>query len=186
LHLGFGLRSSNSHEGFRSASVPEFKNSPLFVDTGNFDANGSLTYSLETYWRKGPFWLGGEYVLTDMDAPAVGNPDFSGFHVTASWILTGEMRGYNHKSGVFNPIRVAKSVDQGGVGAWEIAARWSEVDLTDQLATGGEMKIFSLGLNWFLTQEFNVGLNYRYINLDRFGVKGRASGINTRITVFLL
>lgn len=185
LHLGFGLRYSNNHEGFRTATEPEFNNSPVFVDTGFFSTESSLTYNLETYWRKGPFWLGGEYVLSDIDAPAVGNPNFSGFHVTASWILTGEMRGYNYKSGTFKPIQVSKSVYQGGVGAWEISARWSEVDLTDQLVTGGEMQIFSLGLNWYLSQIFNVGLNYRYINLDRFGVEGRASGINTRITLFL-
>ena len=185
LHLGLGLRYSNTKQGMRAATEPEFNNSPVFVDTGFFDADSTMAYNLETSWRKGPFWLAGEYVLSDIDAPAVGNPDFTGFHVTASWILTGEMRGYNRKSGVFRPIEVAKSVYQGGVGAWEVSARWSEIDLTDGLVTGGEMKVFSLGLNWFLSQEFNVSLNYRFITLDRFGVKGESSGINTRIVLFL-
>jgi phosphate-selective porin OprO/OprP len=185
LHLGFGLRYSNSKQGMRAATKPEFNNSPVFVDTGFFDANSTMAYNLEASWRKGPFWLASEYVLSDVDAPAAGNPNFTGYHVTASWILTGEMRKYHRKGGVFRPIQVAKSVYQGGVGAWEISARWSEIDLTDALVTGGEMQVLSLGVNWFLSQIFNVSLNYRFVTLDRFGVEGESSGINTRIVLFL-
>jgi hypothetical protein len=43
-----------------------------------------MTYSLEAYWRNGPYWLGFEYVGTDVNAPQSGNPFFSGYHVTGS------------------------------------------------------------------------------------------------------
>jgi len=180
-----GLRYSDAEEGLLYVTEPEFNQSPDFVDTGIFDATSSLTYNFEASWRKGPFWLLGEYVLNDIDAPALGNPDLTGYYLTGSWALTGEMRGYNRKSGIFNPLPVAKSVCQGGWGAWEVAARWSDLDLTDGGVDGGDMQILSLGLNWWLSPIFNVNLNYRWITLDRFGVEGDSSGFNGRIVLML-
>jgi phosphate-selective porin OprO/OprP len=187
LHLGFGLRYTDAKEGLFYATEPEFNKSPDFVSTGTdvFDADNSLTYNLEASWRKGPFWLLGEYVLNDVDAPELGSPDFTGYFVTGSWALTGEMRGYNRKSGIFNPLPVAKSVYQGGWGAWEVAARWSDIDLTDGLVDGGEMQILSLGLNWWLSPFFNVSSNYRNISLDRFGIKGQSDGFLIRVVLLL-
>jgi hypothetical protein len=43
-----------------------------------------MTYSLEAYWRNGPYWLRFQYVRTDVNAPQSGNPFFSGYHVTGS------------------------------------------------------------------------------------------------------
>jgi phosphate-selective porin OprO/OprP len=185
VHLGFGMRHTNAKEGLRGLTEPEFNQSPNFVDTGLFEADSSLIYNLEASWRRGPFWVHGEYVLNDVDAPDVEDPDFSGYHVTASWALTGEMRDYNRKSGIFNALPIARSVYQGGRGAWEIAARWSEIDLTDGLIEGGEMEILSLGLNWWLSPIFNVNLNYRWITLDRKGVEGDSHGLNGRVTLLL-
>ena len=185
VHLGFGLRYSDAEEGFRSATEPEFNQSPIFVDTEEQLANSVLTYNLEASWRKGPFWVHGEYVFNDIDAPNIGNPDFTGYHLTGSWALTGEMRGYNRKSGIFNPLPVARSVYDGGWGTWEVVARVSDIDLTEGLIEGGEMQIYSLGLNWWLSPIFNVNLNYRWITLDRFGVEGDSSGFNTRIVLML-
>ncbi len=185
VHLGFGLRYSDAEEGFRSATEPEFNQSPIFVDTEDQVANSVLTYNLEASWRKGPFWVHGEYLFNDVDAPNIGNPDFTGYNLTGSWALTGEMRGYNRKSGIFNPLPVARSVYDGGWGTWEVTARLSDIDLTEGLIEGGEMQIYSLGLNWWLSPIFNVNLNYRWITLDHLGVTGDSRGFNTRIVLML-
>ena len=191
IHLGLGIRYSNAKEGIRYATEPEFNQSPIFVDTdtgmgnGTFAADSSLTYSLEASWRRGPIWILGEYVLNDVDAPNLDNPDFSGYYLTGSWALTGEMRRYNRNSGIFSPLPIARSVNDGGWGAWEVAARWSEIDLTDGSIDGGEMEIFSLGLNWWLSPIFSVNLNYRWITLDRFGLSGDSNGFNSRIVLML-
>ena len=95
------------------------------------------------------------------------------------------MRTYNHKSGTFGPLPVARTVYQGGWGGWEVGARWSDIDLTDGRVKGGDMQIASLGLNWWLTPFFMVSFNYRYIMLDRFGVDGNSSGFNSRILLML-
>ena len=54
-----------------------------------------------------------------------GGPEFSGYHVTASWALSGEMRSYNKRAGIFGQLPVSKSVYEGGWGAWEAAIRVS-------------------------------------------------------------
>ncbi len=189
IHLGFGMRYTDAKEGLRYQTEPEFNKAPIYVDTSvdgtPFAANSAMLYNLEASWRKGPYWLAAEYVSNDVDAPALGDPDFSGYHITGSWILSGEMREYRKKTGIFGPVPVAKSVNQGGWGAWEASFRWSSLDLTDGLIDGGEMDILSLGLNWWLTPVFTFNMNYRYITLDRFGVKGNSSGIMTRILLLM-
>lgn len=189
VHLGFGMRYTDAKQGLRYQTEPEFNKAPIYVDTSvddtPFAANSAMLYNLEASWRKGPYWLHAEYVSNDIDAPALGNPNFSGYHVTASWILSGEMREYRKRTGIFGPVPIAKSVNQGGWGAWEVGIRWSDVDLADGLIDGGEMSILSLGLNWWLTPVFNFNLNYRYITLDRFGVVGNSSGIMTRVLLVL-
>ena len=95
------------------------------------------------------------------------------------------MRPYNKKSGTFGGVPISKSVYQGGKGAWELSARWSSIDLSDGLVEGGEMDIASLGVSWWLTPIFSVGMDYRYIWNTRLGVEGTSSGLNTRVLLLL-
>ena len=186
VHLGFGARYSNGKEGLRYRSEPEFAEAPLYVDTGNpFPADSSMQYVFETSWRRGPYWLAGEWIRTDANAPASGDPTLTGYSLTGSWALTGETRPYNRDNGLMRPLPVAKSVYQGGWGAWELSMRYSDIDLTDGLIAGGDMEVLSLGVNWWLSPIFNANLNYRHVWLDRFGVRGTSSGLNARIMIAL-
>jgi phosphate-selective porin OprO/OprP len=185
LHVGGGLRYSNAKQGAHYLTEPEFNNSPTFVDTDFIDADDINQLNLEASWRRGPYWLHAEYVGTDLDSAASDDPGFTGYHVTGSWILTGEMRDYRYKSGIFGPVPVARSVYQGGWGAWELGARYSSLDLTDGLVDGGEMDIFSLGINWWLTPVFNVNLNYRFITNDKDGFSGETQGVMGRVLLML-
>jgi phosphate-selective porin OprO/OprP len=144
-----------------------------------------MTYNLETYWRNGPYMLGFEYIGTDVDSPQSGNPYLSGYHITGSWALTGEMRAYRKRGGTFDPLPVARPVNQGGWGAVELALRYSNTDLNDGMLEGGEMDIYSLGVNWWFTRSTHLSANYRYITLDRLGTQGDSSGLNVRIQLLL-
>ena len=191
LHLGLGYRYSNAKEGFRYRTEPEFNQAPLYVDTGFGTETGMLpadnlqTWTGELSWRRGPYWLAAEYTRTDVDNPALGNPTFDGYWLGASWILTGEMRAYNRKSGTFGGVPVSRGVYQNGKGAWELTARWSTVDLEDGLVRGGEMDIASLGLTWWATPFFGLNANYRYIWNQLDGEEGTSSGLNTRLVLLL-
>lgn len=192
IHLGFGYRYSNAEEAMRFASEPEFNHSATYIDTGLFDAEKVRTYNYEASWRSGPYWLAGEFVLTDIDAPSLNDPSLSGYHISAAWALTGEMRAYNKKSGTFSPLPVARSVEQNGWGAWELTSRWSVFDGNSNGISAGKTEILSLGLYWWLTEKFNVSINYRHINLDRCSfisndcdLQGSSSGLNTRVLLLL-
>jgi phosphate-selective porin OprO/OprP len=191
LHLGAGYRYSDAKRGFRFSTEPEFNQATLFVDTGFETETGVLpadnfqTWNAELSWRRGPFWLASEYTRTEVDNPALGNPTFDGYWFAASWILTGEMRAYNRKSGTFGGVPVSRGVYQNGKGAWELSARWSSLDLSDGLVKGGEMDIASLGLTWWLTPFFGFNANYRYIWNELVGLEGTASGLNTRLILLL-
>jgi len=118
-------------------------------------------------------------------SPTLGALNFSGYYITASWILTGEMRDYLTKSGTFGPVPISRSVYQNGKGAWEVAARWSSTDLNDGPVNGGEMDVLSFALSWWLSPIFNVNLNYRYITNDRDSLDGRTNGVDIRVLLKL-
>jgi phosphate-selective porin OprO/OprP len=191
LHLGLGYRYSDAKEGFRYQTEPEFNQSPVFVDTGTGLDGGVLpaerleTWNAELSWRRGPLWLASEYTRAKVDSPVLGNPVFDGYFVGLSWILSGEMRPYNSKSGTFGAVPISRSVYQNGKGAWELVARWSNIDLNDSLVEGGDMDIASLGLNWWLTPFFGLNFNYRYIWNERNGLTDTSSGLNSRIVLML-
>jgi phosphate-selective porin OprO/OprP len=185
VHVGLAVRYTDAAGGLQYLSEPEFNLSPVFIDTDAFEADEAYTYNLEASWRRGPLWLMGEYLYQDIEAPGLDNPGLSNYYIQAAYTLTGEMRQYNRRSGVFRPLQVARSVNQFGWGTWELAARFSSADFSDGEINGGELDIYSLGVNWWLTPAFSFSMNYRYSILDRFGVEGESSGVTGRLVLML-
>ena len=185
VHVGLGLRHDDGKNGLRFLTEPEFNKSPTFVDTDDIDSNGANWINLEAAWRKGPLWINAEYVDVAVDSPTFGDLDFSGYHASATYTLSGEMRTYNRKSGILGQVPVAKTVNQGGWGAWELGVRYSTIDLTDGPVDGGEMDIWSFGIKWKLTPVFVVDANYRYIMLDRSGFDSSSDGFLLRILLLM-
>jgi phosphate-selective porin OprO/OprP len=184
IHLGASIRYDNSKQGLRYKSVPEVRDAPFFVDTGLFDANSSMLVNLEASWRKGPVWILGELTRNEVDAPGLGNLTFSGYHIVGSWAVTGEMRPYNRRHGVFGALPIARDIDHGGHGALELALRWSEIDLTDGAMDGGEMRVVKAAATWWANPRFNVSMNYQYIWNEKGGSEGRADGFVIRLMLF--
>ena len=191
LHLGLGYRYTNANEGQRYRSEPEIDKSVPFVDTGRqfesgiYEADGATHVNIEAAWRAGPFWLASEYFSVDTDAPDLGDPNFHGYYATASWALTGEMREYDRRRGLFKALPVARSTYNGGSGAVEASLRFSSVDLDSGAISGGKSDVASVGINWWLTPFFQVGVNYRHIWNELDGIDGKSSAINTRILLIL-
>ena len=186
LHLGAGIRYSDTEEGFVVATEPEFNQSPDFISTDDLMADRANTYQAEASLRSGPFWLHGEYIESQIDNPQLLDPTARGYHVTASWLMTGEVRPYNKRVGIFGKIPISRTVHQNGWGAWEISARYSNFDANDGRLFGGELDIWSAGINWWLSPYFNVNMNYRYITLeDGDGIEGTSQGFSTRLLLIL-
>jgi phosphate-selective porin OprO/OprP len=95
---------------------------------------------------------------------------FRGGYVYASWILSGESRNYDAGSGSFLPLTPNEPLGRGGKGAFELAARISHVDLSDQDIIGGQESNISFGLNWYLNEQFRVmGNLIKVIGVKRAG-----------------
>src|SRR5262249_22448222 len=84
---------------------------------------------------------------------------------------TGESHKYNAASASYGGINPANpfSLSGGGWGAWEIAARYSTIDLNDRIAStvgiaGGQQNIYTVGLNWYATR--NIRLMFNYLHGD--------------------
>jgi phosphate-selective porin OprO/OprP len=76
--------------------------------------------------------------------------------------LTGEHRPYDRKAGAIDRVMPFDSLTSagGGFGAWEVAARWSYLDLTDREIRGGSMENLTFGLNWYVNPYCKCVFNY--------------------------
>jgi phosphate-selective porin OprO/OprP len=88
--------------------------------------------------------------------------------VQASYFLTGERRPY--KSGVFGRVRPKKNFSPANDswGAWELAARYSWLDLGADEASmnGGELDDIAFGLNWYLNPNARIMWDYVHSEAD--------------------
>ncbi len=126
-------------------------------DVGHFTQFGG---ELAGVW--GPFSVQAEYIRTDVSRDHDDDLLFDGYYAYASWFLTGESRNYKADKGVFD-ILVPKrpfSLKSGGLGAWELAARYSNIDLNDADVLGGEEYNVTVGLNWYPISYVRFMANY--------------------------
>jgi hypothetical protein len=83
------------------------------------------------------------------------------------------------------PGKVSSSLYRGGWGECELSALLSHLDLTDGPVDGGVLGISTPGLNWWLTPTLMVNLNFRHIELDRFGLIGNCNALTGRVVLAL-
>ena len=112
---------------------------------------------------QGPFNFEAEYMRASVNrfGEPQGNVSFAGWRLQANYVLTGETRAYDFKSGSFGSITPEKES-----GAWEIAARYSYLDLTDKNVTGGVEHNVTLGTSWYANTHVRVIGNYILVMVD--------------------
>lgn len=176
LHLGGSWRyrtpdSPGEQVRFRSGGESHVIGETL-VDTGNINSVDNYTTSaLEAMYRFGGITVMSEYNVTDLSREIGAEPNFDGGYVSVGWMLTGEAREYNAKRGLVGRLKPGAPFVMGGpgLGAWELAARFNTLDLTDETVTGGEMDSVTLGVNWYPNQFARLMLNYVRNDLDSTG-----------------
>lgn len=161
------------------------------VDTGSLDAEGLTALGLELGAQHKAFTVQAEHFWLDLERrnSALEDPSFSGWFVQGAWTVTGEARRYNAQNGGFDAPRVERPfrLGTGDIGVWEIAARYSVLDLdyragaagTAPVAAavrGGEQRIFTLGLNWYPNNNVRFLADYQRVDVDRLSPGGTAFG----------
>ncbi|BCW89768.1 Porin P [Alphaproteobacteria bacterium SO-S41] len=179
------------------------------VATGNIPAESAWMWGLEAGVRYKNFYASGEYFSwgVDRDRACIGcnvlapDPEFNGYYVMASYILTGETKRYEAQNRSnsrmqFGAPRPNSPFSTGGTwGAWEIAARYSVLDLDYNvnplgLATivapnanlgeirGGQQSITSVDLNWYLNRNMRVMFSYQHVDVDRLSSTALSAATN--------
>ncbi len=184
VHLGLAYRHAHaSSNTLRFRERPEANTAPDFIDTGEFPADKSRTVNLEFGTVHGPWSLQAEYLAMRVSSPETGNPRFNGWYLAGSWILTGESRSYSRKGGFFYKVAPNASLGRGsqGFGAVELTMRYSNTDLNDGGVSGGEFRRWSVGANWYATDQWRLEVNYGQGRLDRFGLNGDTDFLQFRL-----
>ncbi len=170
LHLGLSYSYRDAKDdAVRFRERPEAHLAPRFVDTGDINADSENRFGIEAALVHGPLSIQGEYMGTQVDALSGPDPEFSGYYAYVSYFLTGEHRAYKNSTGAFDRVKPKTNFGKGGIGAWEVALRYSQLDLNDDPITGGELKDITLGVNWYLNPNVRAMLNYVGADLDTVG-----------------
>ena len=160
---------------------PELRIDPTtLISTGAIaNASAAQVYSLEAAGNYGPLFFQGEYFWFNVERnaatglPPIGAPNlkFDGGYAQASYVLTGESHPYNAASASYGGIVPANpfSLTGGSWGAWEIAGRYSMIDLNDRVGSaigvaGGRQTVYTMALNWYINR--NVRLMFDYLHGD--------------------
>lgn len=161
------------------------------VDTGSIDARHLSHYGFELAGQMKSFYVQGEYFHYSIDRRTSGlaDPSFHGWYVEGSWVLTGEARKYNTATAAFDAPAIANPYSWGSNkwGAFELAARYSDTDLnyrdgdvgviaTPDVVRGGEQRIFTAGLNWYLNPVVRLMFDYQHVDIDRINAAGLEIG----------
>lgn len=182
----------------RLNDTPELRvDGTKFIDTGSISARHANTIGVELAAQKKNFFLQAEYEAFNVERsePGVTNPHFDGWYVEGTWILSGEARKFNAATAAFD----APAVDHpfklhgGGWGAWELGVRYSNMNLNyhagaagTALATttpggsvtdgirGGDQKVWTVGVNWYLNPIIRLMLDYEHVEIDRLSPSAAA------------
>ena len=133
------------------------------VDTGELpDAKWTLQWNLETSMVCGRFHAQAEYTGTEVIRNAgTKNLTLGGWYVQSGVFLTGESRNYDIKSGQYKAITPLNDY-----GAWELAVRYSAIDLADNDLRGGKEQDVTLGVNWWVNTNIMMRFNYIYADVS--------------------
>ena len=142
---------------------------------GTFADGDRVRWTPQAYYSIGSFGVLGEYVTVSQDVtratPTAGlrsdTLDHTAWQVQLAWFATGEDEQFRG----FTPGSVF-SLDNKTWGAWELVARYHELDIDDATFVGGansfanpdsaasKATAWGVGVNWYLNQNYKWSLNY--------------------------
>lgn len=193
-------RDTNENLGrFRTRS--ELRSNRRWLDTG--PVAGATAYEvlgIESILNIGALQVVGEYqwswMQRDDHTPGTG-PDlfFHGAYIYVAYMLTGEHVPYDRASGTIGRVKPFENfflVDRccgghgTGWGAWQVALRYSYLDLSDHDIGGGVENNVTAGLVWHFNSNANLQMNLIYGEIDEHAPvggfdEGHFVGLGTRL-----
>jgi phosphate-selective porin OprO and OprP len=186
-----GQQSFFSYRGSSAAGV-------VPVTTATFADGERLRVTPQAYYSLGRYGVLGEYVKVSQEVSrdtAIGRRteklDTTAWHVQFAWFLTGEdesFRGFTPQS--------TFSIENGTWGAFELVARYHELDIDDDAFIGGansfanpataasKASAWGVGVNWYLNQNYKWSLNYDVTSFEGGAATGDRPDENALFTRF--
>ncbi len=193
LHLGLSIESRqfDGTETLTWSAKPESNMSAVkMVDTGEVTGlSDSLSYALELAWMRNRLNLQAEHFGTDVGLSGTDDLSFDGWYAQAGLFLSNDSRRYVRKKGRYKAVK-----PDSRFGAWEIAVRVSEIDLSSPalegrldmlglpMPAGGKQSNTTFALNWYITDSLRLAVNYIEAEADPngFGLPDEVSIIQAR------
>src|SRR5690606_18555206 len=126
----------------------------------------------------GPFGLLAEYTISEQGVQNSASGlradlRHKAWQVAGQWVLTGEPASF---SGI-TPNRPFQLRGGGGWGAWQLVARYSQLDVDDQAFLGfsnpdtsaSAATAWSVGINWWLNKNVRVLTSFTHTKFDGGG-----------------
>jgi phosphate-selective porin OprO/OprP len=140
-------------------------------------------------WRN--FLVDGEYYQINVNRQGLATNSFNGGYIEGSWILTGEHRAYSPPSGTYLrpvPEHSFLPFDGSCCGAFELAARYSTIDLNDNFIPrpppgsnsvgGGQQTVYAVGLNWYPNANMRFMFDYLHGKINKRFSTAAGGGIS--------
>jgi len=168
--LGASTRFRNVGGGsdLRYRQRPHNHLSDRFIATSRI-ASKDRFYGFEGAVQMGSFHVASEWATLTADEGGAGGRDasFYGGYFEAGWFITGEKKPLKLSKGAWDRPKVKNPVHKGGIGAWQLAAKFDRIDLTGDGVYGGEQDTFIIGLNWYLNRHTRFMANYSHSSIEK-------------------
>ena len=171
LHLGGSIHWRDNGD-LAATMATRYRQRPMvhstdvrFIGTPALPVEQETSYGLEAAVIHGPFHAVAEahWLETEPLGPGAGQSFFGGY-AELGWFITGETRGY--RGGRFDRTRVARPVEEGGIGAFQINLRYDRLDLNSGAVVGGTQDGFQASLIWIPTDYVRFLLNYGHLSYE--------------------
>jgi phosphate-selective porin OprO/OprP len=178
LHLGadFGdllrPRGSTNLETITLSDRPELRIDPTtFISTGAMEARSGTVFDGEAAATLGNAYVDGEFYHYSVNRITVPDVEFNGGYVEASYAIGGK-RHYLPATGAYSDVipEHPLDLDGSGLGAVELAIRYSRVDLNDDGVAkdpvyGGDQKTYAVGLNYHPNVNMRFMLDLEHVDI---------------------
>ncbi len=162
VHTGAGiLHTADQDHRVRFRARPQIHEGPRIIDSLNLNADTYTTGNIEGAVVWGPFTVQTEAFLSTVDMQAGDAINLSGAYLHGSFFLTGENRIYERfgqhgaqfaRNAPFNNVFFVPGCFS--LGAWEMKARWSNLNLNN--FNQGQYNDLTVGFNWYWSDRTRI------------------------------
>jgi phosphate-selective porin len=139
-------------------------------EPGSSVSGNRFRLGAEAAFVEGPFALFAEIMQMQDDVQGVsgsGEVRYDGFYLGGSWVVTGEPKSLDSAIQPMRPT-LGGQTPLLSSGAWQLALRYSQLNLDQALVTTGllhpdsfadDVSTLDLGVNWYATRHLSVKLH---------------------------